>query len=97
MKHVSPTLVLLMFASLPAMLFGQTEIETLGKFGSPELMFDGFKFTEGPADDGQGNLYFTDIPANRIYQVTDGKKSVFVEPSLHCNGLMLDGDGQKHS
>lgn len=94
MKYVSPLVMLLLFVCLPGMSAGQTEIESIGTFGPAELMFDGFQFTEGPTEDGQGNLYFTDIPANRIYQVTDGKKSVFVEPSLHCNGLMIDGAGQ---
>ncbi|MCP4888145.1 MAG: SMP-30/gluconolactonase/LRE family protein [Planctomycetaceae bacterium] len=83
-----------MIVWLPGMSVGQTDIESVGTFGPAQLMFDGFLFTEGPTDDGQGNLYFTDIPANRIYQVTDGKKSVFVEPSLHCDGLMIDGVGQ---
>ena len=94
MKYVCPGLMLLMVVCLPRMSVGQTDIESVGTFGPAQLMFDGFQFTEGPTDDGQGNLYFTDIPANRIYQVTDGKKSVFVEPSLHCNGLMIDGSGQ---
>ncbi len=61
----------------------------------PVKLFSDFKFTEGPAFDLKGNLYFTDIPANRIYKVdTDGKLSVFLEPSNHCNGLMLDGSGK---
>jgi gluconolactonase len=52
-----------------------------------------FQFTEGPTADDQGNLYFTDIPANRIYRMNaDGKITVFLEPSGHCNGLMLNGN-----
>ena len=27
-----------------------------------------FRFTEGPAADAKGNVYFTDIPNNRIHQ-----------------------------
>ncbi len=27
----------------------------------------GFKFTEGPAADADGNIFFTDIPNNRIH------------------------------
>ena len=27
----------------------------------------GFKFTEGPAADDEGNIFFTDIPNNRIH------------------------------
>lgn len=52
-----------------------------------------FEFTEGPTADADGNLYFTDIPANRIFKMdTAGKIAVFVEPSGHCNGLMLNGN-----
>lgn len=51
-----------------------------------------FQFTEGPTADADGNLYFTDIPANRIYKMdAEGKIDVFFEPSGHCNGLMLRG------
>ncbi|MCA9124244.1 MAG: SMP-30/gluconolactonase/LRE family protein [Planctomycetaceae bacterium] len=49
------------------------------------------QFTEGPTWDGQGNLYFSDIPANRIYKVdASGTLSVFIEPSNHTNGLMVN-------
>lgn len=70
-------------------------IPGVGPVSDPVKVFSDFKFTEGPAFDLKGNLYFTDIPANRIYKVdTDGKLSVFLEPSNHCNGLMLDGSGK---
>ena len=92
--YVTALCVMVWLCGLTGAAVSQTKIESIGTFGEPELVFDGFQFTEGPADDGKGNLYFTDIPANRIYQISDGKKTVFVEPSLHCNGLMIDGAGQ---
>jgi gluconolactonase len=54
-----------------------------------------FKFTEGPAADAQGNVYFTDIPANRIlkWSVADGTLSTFLENSGGANGLYFDKDG----
>jgi gluconolactonase len=54
-----------------------------------------FKFTEGPAADAQGNVYFTDIPANRIlkWSVADGALSTFLENSGGANGLYFDKDG----
>lgn len=52
----------------------------------------GFGFVEGPVADAYGSVYFTDIPNNRIHKVdSNGKLSVFVEPSGHANGLMFDG------
>jgi gluconolactonase len=57
----------------------------------PELMHDGFIFTEGPAADAQGNIYFTDIPANRIYLwTTAGELHTFVENTRGTNGLFFD-------
>jgi len=57
---------------------------------------EGFKFTEGPAVDAAGNLYFTDIPNDRIHKldVASGKLSVFVENSYKTNGLMFGSDGR---
>lgn len=55
----------------------------------------GYKFTEGPAVDRQKeNLYFTDIPANRIYKLNldSSRVSVFVENSYGSNGLMFGHD-----
>ncbi len=55
----------------------------------------GFTFTEGPAADAKGNVYFTDVRANRIHKVdTDGRLATFLEDSKGCNGLMFDGRGR---
>ncbi|MFQ5733510.1 MAG: hypothetical protein ACE5KM_16350, partial [Planctomycetaceae bacterium] len=34
-----------------------------------ELIGQGYRFTEGPAADAGGNVFFTDVPANRIYRI----------------------------
>jgi len=68
------------------------QIDGIGKVGEPRQLHTDFAFTEGPAADGGGNLYFTDIPNNRIHKLdATGKLSVFAEPSGHCNGLMFVG------
>lgn len=55
---------------------------------------DGFKFTEGPASDKEGNIYFTDIPNSRIHKWSvDGKLSTFLENSGQANGLFFDKYG----
>ena len=52
---------------------------------------DGFGFTEGPAADNNGNIYFTDIPNNRIHVWSvDGQLSSFLENTGGANGLMFD-------
>lgn len=51
-------------------------------------------FTEGPAADKKGNVYFTDQPNNRIMKwSTDGTLSVFMEDAGRANGLYFDHNG----
>jgi gluconolactonase len=59
-----------------------------------EKLADGFLFTEGPAADAKGNIYFTDQPNDRIMMWSlSGKLSVFMQPSGRSNGLSFDKDG----
>jgi len=59
-----------------------------------EKLAGGFKFTEGPAADSQGNIFFSDIPNNRIHKwSSDGKLSTFRENSGGANGLYFDKKG----
>jgi gluconolactonase len=59
-----------------------------------QKLADGFKFTEGPAADAGGNIYFTDQPNNCIHKWdTDGKLTTFMEPSGRANGLCFDAKG----
>jgi sugar lactone lactonase YvrE/type 1 glutamine amidotransferase len=54
----------------------------------------GFIFTEGPAVDKKGNIYFTDIRNNRIHKWSlDGKLTTFRENSGASNGLYFDRKG----
>lgn len=53
----------------------------------------GFLFTEGPAKDRFGNIYFTDIQNNRIHSWSvDNNLSTFRENSGGANGLYFDAD-----
>jgi sugar lactone lactonase YvrE len=53
-----------------------------------------FVFTEGPAVDADGNVYFTDQPNDRILKWgTDGKLSTFLQPCGRSNGLCFDAQG----
>lgn len=52
-------------------------------------------FTEGPAVDAGGNVYFSDIENNRILKLApDGTRSVFREPSHRTNGQTFDAAGR---
>jgi len=60
-----------------------------------EQVTDGYKFTEGPAVDRQGNVFFTDIPNNRIHRIDarSGKVTIFAKNTSRTNGLMFGADG----
>ena len=67
----------------------------IAKEAKVEKLADGFSFTEGPAVDKKGNVYFTDQPNNRIlkWSVDDNKLSVFHENAGRANGLYFDKQG----
>lgn len=59
-----------------------------------QKLADGFRFTEGPAADAKGNIFFTDIPNSRIHKWSlDGRLSTFLEDSGRANGLLFEPDG----
>jgi gluconolactonase len=60
-----------------------------------KLLGDGFKFTEGPAVDKDGNVYFTDQPNNTIlrWDAKSGDLTVFMEQSGRSNGMYFDDKG----
>lgn len=69
-------------------------IPGIGPTGEITKVHGELQFTEGPAWDGEAHLYFTDIPANRIYKMDgDNELAVFREPSHHANGLMVNAAG----
>jgi gluconolactonase len=60
----------------------------------PQLISKQFSFTEGPAVDKQGNIFFTDQPNNKIWKYdTDGKLSVFMDKAGRSNGMFFDNKG----
>lgn len=60
-----------------------------------ERLADSFAFTEGPAADKDGNVFFTDQPNDRIvkWTATDGKFSDWLKPSGRANGTYFDSKG----
>ena len=53
-----------------------------------------YQFTEGPAVDSAGNVYFSDINAGKIYRWTvDGSVTTFVSGLDKPNGLEFDAKG----
>jgi gluconolactonase len=53
-----------------------------------------FQFTEGPAADAEGNVFFSDVAASRTYKWSvDGQISTVRENTGHANGLAFDQHG----
>ena len=60
-----------------------------------QLVSEGHTFTEGPAVNAAGELFFTDIPNKTIHKVSvDGKVQVFAQDTAKSNGLMFGPDGK---
>lgn len=61
---------------------------------SLELVADGFKFTEGPAADRYGDVYFTDQPNNKILKWDHERDTVvvYMDDAGRSNGLFVGHD-----
>ncbi len=60
-----------------------------------ERIVQGCQFTEGPAVDAAGNVYFSDSPRNRILvYTTEGAPRVWKQGSRGANGMMFDRQGR---
>ena len=64
--------------------------------GNPVLVKSGYSFTEGPAVDKMGNVFFTDQPNDKIYRwdATSGDISLFLTGTGRANGMAFDKNGQ---
>lgn len=87
--------LLSVFVVLTGVADAQTGLNKLvAKGAQPELISSDFKFTEGPAVDANGNVFFTDQPNDRILKWTPGEGiSVFMEEAGRSNGLYFDRSG----
>jgi gluconolactonase len=74
--------------------FTQDSASLFNGSAEPQLVSKDFKFTEGPAVDKKGNVFFTDQPNDKIWKYdTDGKLCVFAEKTGRANGMYFDTKG----
>lgn len=86
------TLLCLFFTYVNA--FGQQSETAIAKDSKPTLISSQFRFTEGPAADRMGDIFFTDQPNNRIWEYDiNGKLSVFLDTAGRSNGMYFDSKG----
>jgi gluconolactonase len=90
MKHLPLFLVVLLgWSQLQA-----AESKIIAPGATLQKLAGDFSFTEGPACDSHGNVFFTDQPNDRILEwSTDGKLSTFMHPCGRANGLSFDSQG----
>lgn len=63
-----------------------------------KLVGEGYKFTEGPAANGKGEVFFNDIPNQRTHKLdASGKLSVLLEGSERANGQAIGPNGQLYA
>ncbi len=85
--------VMLGIGIVPLVLMGQDSLLAPG--AKVEKLQGGYSFTEGPAADTAGNVYFTDQPNDRIVR-WDAKTGVFsdwMKPAGRSNGTYFDAKG----
>jgi gluconolactonase len=71
------------------------EEEIIPKDAKLEKVASGCKFTEGPAADADGNLFFTDGPRGYVMVLRpDGKLDVWDKQSQDANGMRFDAQGR---
>ncbi len=83
---------------LPTTLFAQdmplSDVLIEGK--GWEVVAEGYKFTDGPAVDAEGSVYFTDVPGQLVLKIDHATKQVtkFSEGEGGTSGLMFGPDGR---
>jgi sugar lactone lactonase YvrE/enterochelin esterase-like enzyme len=63
-----------------------------------KLVAEGYKFTEGPAVNAKGEVFYNDVPESKTYKVgLDGKVSVFLGDTKKGDGQAFGPDGRLYS
>jgi gluconolactonase len=84
----------LSFIMIGSLVYAQGGKGIIAPGANVQKVAEGFSFTEGPAVDKEGNVYFTDQPNDRIWRwTTDGNVAIFLENAGRANGLYFDKEG----
>jgi gluconolactonase len=63
-----------------------------------QLVSEGYRFTEGPATNAKGEVFFQDIPNSKTYKIgADGKVTTFLADSKRANGQAFGPDGKLYA
>ncbi|HXR51673.1 MAG TPA: hypothetical protein VN762_06010, partial [Steroidobacteraceae bacterium] len=88
-KHRPPAEV------IPSAIYDPLGLVSRSAHGQLVSLAEGFSFTEGPAADRHGNVFFTDQPNDRIYRwdAGTGRVRLFLEGTGRANGMAFDRHG----
>jgi gluconolactonase len=94
--------LLLLFSSLllvPGFAQKNKDHKLFSPKAEPKRLSAAFSFTEGPAVDAKGNIYFTDQPNNRILRWNAKKETIstYLEPAGRANGLFFGQEGHLYA
>jgi gluconolactonase len=93
--HANATGAAFLMLVLPAMAQSPGIPGVLAPGAAPELVQEGFMFTEGPVATADGGLYFSDIRANKTFFLDPGGKIAVVRENTNgANGIALTKDGE---
>lgn len=83
-------------ALLALLLVAGTSDDLVASGATLQKVAEGFIFTEGPAVDRGGNVFFTDQPNDAIWRwdAKSGKVEEWLKPAGRANGLAFDRKGQ---
>lgn len=89
---MKPIILLVLAAALGVAAAGPDIIAPGAKL---QKVAGGYKFTEGPASDSAGDVFFTDQPNDRVmrWSVDNRKPTTFKRPCGRSNGLCFDKEG----
>ncbi|AMV29998.1 Gluconolactonase precursor [Gemmata sp. SH-PL17] len=62
-----------------------------------KLVGEGYKFTEGPATNAKGEVFFNDVGAAKTYKVVDGKPVEWLADSKRGDGQRFGPDGKLYA
>jgi gluconolactonase len=63
-----------------------------------QLVAEGYKFTEGPAANDKGEVFFNDVGAGKTYKIgLDGKVTLFLSDSKKGDGQAFGPDGKLYA
>src|SRR5262249_48280831 len=63
-----------------------------------QLVGEGYKFTEGPAVNAKGEVFFNDVSSSKTYKIgLDGKISQFLADSRKGDGQAFGPDGRLYA